>query len=77
MNRWVLAATTSAMLAALAGCNSDSDNDDAVVEPPAVVTPDSINLSFLGRYSAGIFAESAAEIPALSLIHISEPTRRS
>lgn len=69
MNRWVLAATTSAMLAALAGCNSDSDNDDAVVEPPAVVTPDSINLSFLGRYSAGIFAESAAEIPAFDPVN--------
>ena len=70
MNRWVLAATTSAMLAALAGCNSDSDNDDAVVEPPAVVTPDSINLSFLGRYSAGIFAESAAEIPAFDPVNM-------
>ncbi|HCB43599.1 MAG TPA: alkaline phosphatase, partial [Pseudomonas sp.] len=69
MNRWVLAATTTAMLAALAGCNSDSDNDDAVVEPPAVVTPDSINLSFLGRYSAGIFAESAAEIPAFDPVN--------
>ena len=69
MNRWVLAATTTAMLAALAGCNSDSDNDDAVVEPPAAVTPDSINLSFLGRYSAGIFAESAAEIPAFDPVN--------
>lgn len=69
MNRWVLAATTTAMLAALAGCNSDSDNDDAVVEPPAVVTPDSINLSFLGRYSAGIFAESSAEIPAFDPVN--------
>ena len=69
MNRWVLAATTTAMLAALAGCNSDSDNDDAVIEPPAAVTPDSINLSFLGRYSAGIFAESAAEIPAFDPIN--------
>ena len=70
MNRWVLAATTTTMLAALAGCNSDSDNDDAVVEPPAVVTPDSINLSFLGRYSAGIFAESAAEIPAFDPVNM-------
>ncbi|MED5491282.1 choice-of-anchor I family protein [Halopseudomonas pachastrellae] len=69
MNRWVLAATTTAMLAALAGCNSDSDNDDAVVEPPAAVTPESITLSFLGRYSAGIFAESAAEIPAFDPIN--------
>ena len=69
MNRWELAATTTAMLAALAGCNSDSDNDDAVVEPPAAVTPDSINLSFLGRYSAGIFAESAAEIPAFDPVN--------
>ena len=69
MNRWVLAATTTTMLAALAGCNSDSDNDDAVVEPPAAVTPDSINLSFLGRYSAGIFAESAAEIPAFDPVN--------
>ena len=37
MNRWVLAATTTTMLAALAGCNSDSDNDDAVVEPPCLI----------------------------------------
>lgn len=53
----------------LSGClssSSSSSRDDAgaPVAPPAVVTPERIQLSLLGRYSAGEFEVSAAEIPA-------------
>ena len=49
----------------LVGCNDDN-NDTAVITPPVVeeATPESISLSRIGRYETGIFAESAAEIPA-------------
>ncbi|VCU69676.1 hypothetical protein PIGHUM_01739 [Pigmentiphaga humi] len=38
--------------------------DDPVVETPVEATPTRISLRMLGRYSAGEFAVSAAEIPA-------------
>lgn len=51
-----------AMLAVgMAACNSDDDQDSpAPVDP----TPNTIELSKIGAYQSGIFAESAAEIPA-------------
>lgn len=53
------------IVAPLAACNSD-DNDDApaVVAPTPEPTPSSIKLKLAGRYSAGEFGVSAAEIPA-------------
>ncbi|WP_341706027.1 choice-of-anchor I family protein [Halopseudomonas sp.] len=67
MNKWMMAATSAALLATLAGCKSSSsdDNNDA----PAVVTPETITLSYLGRYSANIFGASAAEIPAFDPVN--------
>lgn len=62
MNKWIIAATSAAMMAAVVGCKSSSDDDTA--ETPEVVTPESISLSYLGRYSSGVFGQSAAEIPA-------------
>ena len=71
MNRWVLAATTTAMLAALAGCNSDSDNDDAVVEPPAAVTPGK-------KCAAARRRRTAAPTPrgARGAVHVCRPKSR-
>lgn len=51
-----------AMLAVgMAACNSD---DDQVSPAPVDPTPNTIELSKIGAYQSGIFAESAAEIPA-------------
>lgn len=51
-----------AMLAVgMAACNSD---DDQVSPAPVDLTPNTIELSKIGAYQSGIFAESAAEIPA-------------
>lgn len=51
-----------AMLAlGMAACNSD---DDQVSPAPVDPTPNTIELSKIGAYQSGIFAESAAEIPA-------------
>lgn len=55
---YVLAACSAL---ALVGCGSDDDDSG---ENPVVETPASISLDFVGRYSAGQFDESAAEIPA-------------
>jgi len=63
MNKWIIAATSAAMMAAVVGCKSSSSDDDTA-ETPEVVTPESISLSYLGRYSSGVFGQSAAEIPA-------------
>ncbi len=63
MNKWIIAATSAAMMAAVVGCKSSSSDDDTA-EAPEVVTPESISLSYLGRYSSGVFGQSAAEIPA-------------
>lgn len=65
MKKWMMAATSAALLATLAGCKSSSDDNDA----PEVVTPDSITLNYLGRYSANIFGASAAEIPAFDPVN--------
>ena len=56
-----LSALTAAVLAGIAGCNSDSNDTPAVVVEP---TPGKISLSLLGRYESGVFAQGAAEIPA-------------
>ncbi|WP_240638132.1 hypothetical protein [Pseudomonas jilinensis] len=56
-NKWIIAAGTALALG-LAGCNSGSSNRSNPEEPPAPapeLTPESISLSFLGRYSSGIF----------------------
>ena len=51
-----------AMLAVgMAACNSD---DDQVSPAPVDPTPNTIELTKIGAYQSGIFAESAAEIPA-------------
>lgn len=54
-------------IAVLSACNS-SDNEPEVVTPepevPVVQTPSELSLSFVGRYSSGEFAVSAAEITA-------------
>ncbi|KAA0693427.1 alkaline phosphatase [Halopseudomonas laoshanensis] len=69
MKKWMMATSTVALIAALAGCNSGSndDDDDGVAVPPPVTdpvtTPESIALSFQGRYSSNEFGVSAAEIP--------------
>lgn len=47
---------------ALVGCGSD--DDDNITDEPVVETPSALSLEFAGRYSAGQFDESAAEIPA-------------
>lgn len=70
-NKWIIAAGTALALG-LAGCNSGSSNRSNPEEPPAPapeLTPESISLSFLGRYSSGIFGQSAAEIPAFDPIN--------
>lgn len=55
----------------LTACNDDDDKSSTpeVIKPTPEVpkpeaTPNSIELGFLSRYSTGIFAKSAAEIPA-------------
>lgn len=70
-NKWIIAAGTALALG-LAGCNSGSSNRSNPEEPPAPapeLTPESISLSFLGRYSSGIFGQSAAEIPAFDPVN--------
>ena len=66
MKKWMMAATSAALLATLAGCKSSSSDDN---DAPEVVTPDSITLNYLGRYSANIFGASAAEIPAFDPVN--------
>ena len=54
----LLAISVSAVL--LSGClSSDNDNTPPVEAPPAVT---GLTLEFVGRYSSGVFGESAAEI---------------
>lgn len=51
----------------LTACNDDEDHASSVdvITPPTIeTTPKNIELSFLSRYESGIFAKSAAEIPA-------------
>lgn len=74
MHKLILTATAAAILATLAGCNSDSSDDPAPVEPtpnpaPEIITPERISLSLLGRYSSGEFDASAAEIPAFDPVN--------
>ncbi|OWL86371.1 choice-of-anchor I family protein [Halopseudomonas aestusnigri] len=66
MKKWMMAATSAALLATLAGCKSSSSDDN---DAPEVLTPDSITLNYLGRYSANIFGASAAEIPAFDPVN--------
>ena len=66
MKKWMMAATSAALLTTLAGCKSSSSDDN---DAPEVVTPDSITLNYLGRYSANIFGASAAEIPAFDPVN--------
>ena len=78
MHKWIPATALAALFVATAGCNSDSDNDDQpdntpppVTEaPPAEpATPASLALSLVGRYSSGVFDQSAAEIPAFDPVN--------
>ena len=62
MNKWIITATSAAMMAAVVGCKSSSNSDTPQVSDE--ITPQSISLSYLGRYSSGVFGKSAAEIPA-------------
>lgn len=61
MNVKVSALCLAMLSAGLVACNDDHKTTAPTVEES---TPESINLSLLGRYETGIFAESAAEIPA-------------
>lgn len=56
MKTWMRLASAAVMLVTLAACGGSSDDGEA--------TPASLSLSLLGRYAAGSFATSAAEIPA-------------
>jgi len=61
MNIKVSALCLAMLSVGLVACNDDHKTTAPTVEES---TPESINLSLLGRYETGIFAESAAEIPA-------------
>lgn len=74
MQNWRPIAALTVFLAALAACNNGSSDraappsggaqpEEPVGEQPGSSGPQSISLSFVGRYSSGVFAESAAEIP--------------
>jgi len=53
-----------AMLAVgMVACGSENENETPV--PIVEATPNSIELSKLSAYESGVFAQSAAEIPAL------------
>ncbi|WP_092389712.1 choice-of-anchor I family protein [Halopseudomonas salegens] len=56
-----LAVLTATLLSGCLSSGSSSDSND--VTPPQVITPERIQLSLLGRYSAGEYDVSAAEIP--------------
>jgi len=62
MNLKISALCLAMLSVGLVACNDDNDQST----PPVVeeATPESISLSLLGRYETGVFAESAAEIPA-------------
>ena len=61
MNIKVSALCLAMLSVGLVACSDDNKTTAPTVEE---TTPESINLSLLGRYETGIFAESAAEIPA-------------
>lgn len=82
MHKYVVTLTAAALLTSLVGCNSGSSDSDEVATPapqptqptpeptePVAATPDSIRLSLAGRYDAGIFGQSAAEIPAFDPVN--------
>lgn len=59
---WAPLAGAALTVAILAACSSDNDKNDN--NPAPEKTPSSVSLSLIGRYSAGEFGVSAAEIPA-------------
>lgn len=72
MNKWILASSATALSMALSACISSGGGGSSSSPAPApqpVVTPDSIQLNFLGRYSANVFEQSAAEIPAFDPVN--------
>ncbi len=52
------------ILVPLASCGGSDDDETPDVVAPVVPTPTTISLTLAGRYSSGVFGESAAEIPA-------------
>ncbi|TJZ76255.1 choice-of-anchor I family protein [Chitiniphilus eburneus] len=75
MKTWIAAGSALALAGVLAACATDDSNPATPTPTPAPaptpaptpvpeVTPDSISLELLGRFSTGVFAQSAAEIPA-------------
>lgn len=55
------------LLVSVAGCSSSDSKsapDDSLAPVVKPQTPESVSLSFVGRYSAGVFGQSAAEITA-------------
>ncbi|WP_284699847.1 choice-of-anchor I family protein [Chitinolyticbacter albus] len=71
MKRWKMAGVSALVVTTLAGCSSDGSTVPTPAPAPTPVptpapeaTPKAISLSLLGRFSTGVFAEGASEIPA-------------
>ncbi|KKW67556.1 alkaline phosphatase [Lampropedia cohaerens] len=46
------------------GDNDNGGGSEPAPQPPAEVTPGTVELELIGRYASGVFGKSAAEIPA-------------
>lgn len=64
LNKKVLCLAMSLSVSMLFTACNDDDNSSSQSEEETEVTPENIELSLLGRYATGVFAESAAEITA-------------
>lgn len=64
LNKKVLCLAMGLSVSMLFTACNDDDNASEQPEEQTEITPESIELSLLGRYATGVFAESAAEITA-------------
>ena len=64
LNKKVLCLAMSLSVSMLFTACNDDDNASGQPEEQTEITPERIELSLLGRYASGVFAESAAEITA-------------